>query len=179
MGGYTDIDQMAYLASSLCCVGALGGLSTQTSSRQGNALGKLISLQIHVVLRELYLHVTCKCSWTSPNRYCSSLIGTPLYSCYCSWVWVKYSFVQKCTQTRRKSQYPIDPFALFASKTANNCNNSYQGQFSWSWLNASMDVFSINYDTLSYTNARLWILAPENNFMFNSNLLFTLRQACG
>lgn len=39
MGGYTDIDQMAYLASSLCCVGALGGLSTQTSSRQGNALG--------------------------------------------------------------------------------------------------------------------------------------------
>ena len=62
MGGYTDIDQMAYLASSLCCVGALGGLSTQTSSRQGNALGKLISLQIRVVLRELYLHVTCKCS---------------------------------------------------------------------------------------------------------------------
>ena len=51
MGGYTDIDQMAYLASSLCCVGALGGLSTQTSSRQGNALGKLISLQIRVVLK--------------------------------------------------------------------------------------------------------------------------------
>lgn len=39
MAGYPDIDQMAYLASSLCCVGALGGLSTQTSSRQGNALG--------------------------------------------------------------------------------------------------------------------------------------------
>ena len=56
MGGYTDIDQMAYLASSLCCVGALGGLSTQTSSRQGNALGKLISLQR--VLGELSLHVT-------------------------------------------------------------------------------------------------------------------------
>ena len=43
MAGYTDIDQMAYLASSLCCVGALGGLSTQTSARQGNALGKLTS----------------------------------------------------------------------------------------------------------------------------------------
>lgn len=40
MAGYPDIDQMAYLASSLCCVGALAGLSTQTSSRQGNALGK-------------------------------------------------------------------------------------------------------------------------------------------
>ncbi|XP_058944433.1 NAD(P) transhydrogenase, mitochondrial-like [Pocillopora verrucosa] len=39
MAGYPDIDQMAYLASSLCCVGALGGLSTQTTARQGNALG--------------------------------------------------------------------------------------------------------------------------------------------
>lgn len=43
MAGYADIDQMAYLASSLCCVGALAGLSTQTSSRQGNSLGKLMS----------------------------------------------------------------------------------------------------------------------------------------
>ena len=42
MAGYLDIDQMAYLASSLCCVGALAGLSTQTSSRQGNALGKQV-----------------------------------------------------------------------------------------------------------------------------------------
>ena len=42
MAGYPDIDQMAYLASSLCCVGALAGLSTQTSSRQGNALGKRV-----------------------------------------------------------------------------------------------------------------------------------------
>ena len=37
--GYPDIDQMAYLVSSLCCVGALGGLSTQSTCRQGNALG--------------------------------------------------------------------------------------------------------------------------------------------
>lgn len=42
MAGYPDIDQVAYLASSLCCVGALAGLSTQTSSRQGNALGKRV-----------------------------------------------------------------------------------------------------------------------------------------
>ena len=42
MAGYPDIDQMAYLASSLCCVGALAGLSTQTSSRQGNALGERV-----------------------------------------------------------------------------------------------------------------------------------------
>ena len=40
VAGYPDIDQLAYLASSLCCVGALGGLSTQTTSRQGNALGE-------------------------------------------------------------------------------------------------------------------------------------------
>lgn len=38
--GYSDIHQMAYLASSLCCVGALAGLSHQTTSRAGNALGK-------------------------------------------------------------------------------------------------------------------------------------------
>ncbi|XP_028401646.1 NAD(P) transhydrogenase, mitochondrial-like [Dendronephthya gigantea] len=37
--GYSDIHQMAYLASSLCCVGALAGLSHQTTSRAGNALG--------------------------------------------------------------------------------------------------------------------------------------------
>ena len=32
---------MAYLASSLCCVGALAGLSTQPTSRLGNALGMI------------------------------------------------------------------------------------------------------------------------------------------
>lgn len=30
---------MAYLASSLCCVGALAGLSSQKTSRLGNTLG--------------------------------------------------------------------------------------------------------------------------------------------
>ena len=38
--GYGDIHQMAYLASSLCCIGALAGLSNQKTSRVGNALGK-------------------------------------------------------------------------------------------------------------------------------------------
>merc|ERR1719150_867521 len=37
--GYPEIHQMAYLASSLCCVGALGGLSSQPTARLGNALG--------------------------------------------------------------------------------------------------------------------------------------------
>jgi len=32
---------MAYLASSLCCVGALAGLSTQPTARLGNALGMI------------------------------------------------------------------------------------------------------------------------------------------
>ena len=37
--GYPEIHQMAYLASSLCCVGALAGLSSQPTARLGNALG--------------------------------------------------------------------------------------------------------------------------------------------
>jgi NAD(P) transhydrogenase beta subunit len=37
--GYPEIHQMAYLASSLCCIGALGGLSAQPTARLGNALG--------------------------------------------------------------------------------------------------------------------------------------------
>ena len=31
--------QMLYLGSSLCCIGALGGLATQSTARTGNALG--------------------------------------------------------------------------------------------------------------------------------------------
>ncbi|KAK0066389.1 NAD(P) transhydrogenase mitochondrial [Biomphalaria pfeifferi] len=38
-GTYPDIHQMAYLAASLCCVGALTGLSSQKTSRLGNTLG--------------------------------------------------------------------------------------------------------------------------------------------
>ena len=37
--GYPDILQMGYLGASLCCVGALTGLASQATSRQGNALG--------------------------------------------------------------------------------------------------------------------------------------------
>ncbi|KAL1435688.1 hypothetical protein MTO96_010475 [Rhipicephalus appendiculatus] len=37
--GCTDLEQMMYLGSSLCCVGALAGLSSQKTSRLGNALG--------------------------------------------------------------------------------------------------------------------------------------------
>ena len=36
-----EIHQMAYLASSLCCVGALAGLSSQSTSRLGNTLGMI------------------------------------------------------------------------------------------------------------------------------------------
>ncbi len=39
--GYTDILPMGYLAASLCCVGALTGLASQTTARQGNALGMI------------------------------------------------------------------------------------------------------------------------------------------
>jgi len=40
-GLYPDIHQMTYLAASLCCVGALTGLSSQTTSRVGNILGMI------------------------------------------------------------------------------------------------------------------------------------------
>ncbi|CAH1183644.1 unnamed protein product [Phaedon cochleariae] len=39
MNGLAEIHQAAYLASSLCCVGALAGLSSQATSRLGNNLG--------------------------------------------------------------------------------------------------------------------------------------------
>lgn len=39
--GCTDLEQMMYLGSSLCCVGALAGLSSQKTSRLGNALGMI------------------------------------------------------------------------------------------------------------------------------------------
>ncbi|XP_055532528.1 NAD(P) transhydrogenase, mitochondrial-like [Wyeomyia smithii] len=49
LGGYglamlqemPEIHQMTYLASSLCCIGALVGLSSQKTSRLGNALGMI------------------------------------------------------------------------------------------------------------------------------------------
>lgn len=41
MQGYPEVHQIAYLASSLCCVGALAGLSSQTTARKGNYLGMI------------------------------------------------------------------------------------------------------------------------------------------
>lgn len=40
-GKFPDIHQMTYFAASLCCVGALTGLSSQTTCRLGNALGMI------------------------------------------------------------------------------------------------------------------------------------------
>lgn len=42
LANFSEIHQMAYLASSLCCVGALAGLSSQKTSRLGNTLGIVI-----------------------------------------------------------------------------------------------------------------------------------------
>ncbi|XP_047481904.1 NAD(P) transhydrogenase, mitochondrial-like [Penaeus chinensis] len=39
--GYAESHQMAYLAASLCCVGALAGLSNQATCRLGNTLGMI------------------------------------------------------------------------------------------------------------------------------------------
>ncbi|ESN99542.1 hypothetical protein HELRODRAFT_113658 [Helobdella robusta] len=40
-GNYPDVHQMTYLAASLCCVGALSGLSSQKTARLGNVLGMI------------------------------------------------------------------------------------------------------------------------------------------
>lgn len=40
-GGYSEIHSLAYLGSSLACVGALAGLSSQKTCRLGNALGMI------------------------------------------------------------------------------------------------------------------------------------------
>eukprot|EP00118_Oscarella_pearsei_P003256 m.13612 g.13612 ORF g.13612 m.13612 type:complete len:1047 (+) comp25094_c0_seq1:212-3352(+) len=37
--GISNLHQMAYLASAICCISSIGGLSTQTSARLGNAIG--------------------------------------------------------------------------------------------------------------------------------------------
>lgn len=39
LAGFDQVHQAAYLAASLCCVGALAGLSSQATSRIGNNLG--------------------------------------------------------------------------------------------------------------------------------------------
>ncbi|RWS16102.1 NAD(P) transhydrogenase-like protein [Dinothrombium tinctorium] len=41
LSGYPEIHQMASFGASLCCVGALAGLSSQKTSRLGNALGMI------------------------------------------------------------------------------------------------------------------------------------------
>lgn len=57
LGGYAyaalqnfpEIHQMAYLAASLCCVGALGGLSSQKTARLGNTLGMVRQTLISLI----------------------------------------------------------------------------------------------------------------------------------
>lgn len=52
--GYTDVHNLAYLAASLCCVGALGGLSSQPTARLGNSLGMIgVSLGLVATLGQL------------------------------------------------------------------------------------------------------------------------------
>lgn len=54
MNGLAEIHQMAYLGSSLCCVGALAGLSSQKTSRLGNALGMVGPLVLSIKLNCVY-----------------------------------------------------------------------------------------------------------------------------
>ena len=61
--GFPEIDQLAYLVSSLCCVGALTGLSAQTTSRQGNSLGMYISSVILYKNNKLFSKVVKYVTW--------------------------------------------------------------------------------------------------------------------
>jgi NAD(P) transhydrogenase len=52
--GYSDVHNLAYLGASLCCVGALGGLSSQPTARLGNTLGMIgVSLGLAATLGQL------------------------------------------------------------------------------------------------------------------------------
>ena len=57
-----DIHQMAYLASSLCCLGALGGLSSQSTARVGYLsyliLSNIMCVMTYVSLSYL-INITC------------------------------------------------------------------------------------------------------------------------
>lgn len=62
MQGYPEIHQMASLAASLCCVGALAGLSSQKTSRLGNNLGMVFifvftELFSNIYFYDCYLHM--------------------------------------------------------------------------------------------------------------------------
>ncbi|CAF1023458.1 unnamed protein product [Rotaria sordida] len=53
---YHDINHLAYLAASLCCVGALGGLNNQKTARLGNSLGMIgVSLGLAATLGGIQL----------------------------------------------------------------------------------------------------------------------------
>jgi H+-translocating NAD(P) transhydrogenase len=54
---YSDIHNLAYLGASLCCVGALGGLSSQPTARLGNALGMIgVTTGLAATLGQLNIH---------------------------------------------------------------------------------------------------------------------------
>ena len=56
MNGFPDLLQMGYLAASLCCVGALTGLASQSTARVGNALGMIgVSIGVATTLCNLGL----------------------------------------------------------------------------------------------------------------------------
>ena len=62
---FPDIHQATYLAASMCCVGALTGLSSQTTSRIGRAGSKafhsLLALVSCTVLHGQYHHMILIC----------------------------------------------------------------------------------------------------------------------
>lgn len=55
MSGLAEVHQAAYLAASLCCVGALAGLSSQTTSRLGTNLGIVSNTKFNIKI-VMYKH---------------------------------------------------------------------------------------------------------------------------
>ena len=90
MAGYSDLYQMLYLGSSLCCIGAISGLATQSTARTGNALGKVFLFDYQNLLLLLFnmLHRQYVVCWNwSEND--SSIVWNFLK------IWTKFSFILK------------------------------------------------------------------------------------
>lgn len=52
MNGYEEVHTFAALTSSLCCIGAISGLSSQKTSRIGNSLGNFLYSFIIILIKK-------------------------------------------------------------------------------------------------------------------------------
>jgi len=79
LGGYTAIEELSYLASSIFCISSIGALSSQTTARTGNAMGMVgVFLGVVTTLTSLsgifpaavYLQIGCFAGAGAVLGYC-------------------------------------------------------------------------------------------------------------